>query len=73
MRTTQDLREAITEGCGEAHPSEDDDSHGDPRRSVADHVEPRRRGGCNEADRRADDRRGYQLFSPRVGRLSCDL
>ena len=31
MRTTQDLREAITEGCGEAHPSEDDDSHGDPR------------------------------------------
>ena len=48
---------------GEAHPAEDDDCDGDSLRFAADHVEPRRRGRRDEADRRADDRRGYQLVS----------
>ena len=49
---------------GEAHSAEDDDGDGDPGWFAADHVEPRRRRRRDEADRRADDRRRYQLVSP---------
>src|SRR5512142_589646 len=57
----------------ETYPTKGDDDHGDSHGAAADHVEPRRGRGRDEAHRRADDWRRHHFVSPRTAGLSGDF
>src|SRR5262249_32607053 len=56
-----------------AAPAQGDDGRRDVPRARAHHVEPRGRGRCDEADRRADDRRNFYVVSAGIDGVPGNL